>query len=37
MWLRGASHSLHVIFVAPKEATALRETMEKAVGTLRLE
>ena len=37
MWLRGAGHSVHVILVAPRDATALREAMEKAVGTLRLE
>jgi hypothetical protein len=37
MWLRGADHSVHVIFVAPSEATALREAMQKVVGTLRLE
>ena len=37
MWLRSAGHSVHVIFVAPSEATALREAMKQAVGTLRLE
>jgi len=37
MWLRGAGRSVHVIFVAPTEATALREAMERVVGTLRLE
>jgi hypothetical protein len=37
MWLRGADRSVHVIFVTPSEATALREAMQKVVGTLRLE
>jgi len=37
MWLRGIGHTVHVIFVAPREATGLREAIEEAVGTLRLE
>jgi len=37
MWLRGADRSVHVIFVTPSAATALREAMQKVVGTLRLE
>lgn len=37
MWLRGADRSVHVIFVTPGAATALREAMQKVVGTLRLE
>lgn len=37
MWLRGADHSVHLIFVAPREAAALRETMQRAARTLRFE
>ena len=37
MWLRGAARSVHVIHVTPRQATALREAMAKAVGSLRLE
>lgn len=37
MWLRGAEHSVHVIYVTPSEATAVREAMQKAVGSLRIE
>ncbi|MEB2320833.1 MAG: hypothetical protein OZ935_19530 [Pseudomonadota bacterium] len=37
VWLRGAGLSVHLILVCPREAAALREAMERAARTLRLE